>query len=184
MTDGNVRLRRIPTVGLTGSEIEAIRSLLWTAFGPGEEGFTEDDWDHSIGGIHFVLELEGDPVAHASVVRRELHLGDRSMHTGYVEAVATDPRRHGRGFGSIVMGDVNSYIEDGFQLGALGTGRIAFYERLGWQRWLGPSFVRTDGGPVRTVEDDGYILVLETPTSGKIDLTAPISCDWRPGDVW
>jgi len=44
--------------------------------------------------------------------------------------------------------------------------------------------VRTRDGLVRTPEEDGFILVLRTPSSPDIDLTAPISCEWRPGDVW
>jgi hypothetical protein len=31
---------------------------------------------------------------------------------------------------------------------------------------------------------DGYILVLPTPLTPPLDLSADISCDWRPGDVW
>jgi aminoglycoside 2'-N-acetyltransferase I len=82
------------------------------------------------------------------------------------------------------MGDVGTHIREQFELGALGTGRPAFYERLGWLTWKGPSSVRTAAGNRRTPDDDGYILVLPTPTSPRLDLTAPISCDWRPGDVW
>jgi hypothetical protein len=37
---------------------------------------------------------------------------------------------------------------------------------------------------VRTAEEDGNVLVRLTPTSPELDLSAPISCDWRPGDVW
>lgn len=34
------------------------------AFGPNEdERFTEDDWQHAIGGMHFVLGIEGEVVA-------------------------------------------------------------------------------------------------------------------------
>src|SRR2546426_796867 len=69
-------------------------------------------------------------------------------------------------------------------LGALGTGRYRFYERLGWLRWAGPSFVRTAGGLRPTPDEDGYILVLPTPSSPPLDQSAGISCDWRPGDVW
>ena len=82
------------------------------------------------------------------------------------------------------MGDVTAWIRERFELGALGTGRHGFYQRLGWLTWTGPSFVRTPDGPQRTPEDDGYILVLPTPSSPPIDLAASISCDWRPGDVW
>ncbi|HUQ43772.1 MAG TPA: hypothetical protein VM451_05080 [Candidatus Limnocylindria bacterium] len=45
-------------------------------------------------------------------------------------------------------------------------------------------FLRTPGGLERTVEEEGYLLVLRTPTSPDFDLTEPISCEWRPGDVW
>jgi aminoglycoside 2'-N-acetyltransferase I len=108
----------------------------------------------------------------------------RPLTTGYVEAVATAPFRQGAGFGSIVMAEVTSYIKERFELGALGTGRDQFYQRLGWQTWTGPSFVRAEEGERRTPDDDGFILVLLTPSTPALDLTAPISCEWRPGDVW
>ncbi len=131
-----------------------------------------------------MLDVDGQIVGHASVVERELHVDGRPLRTGYVEAVAVAPNRQGKGLGSIVMTDVTAYVREHFELGALGTGRITFYERLGWRTWKGPSSVRMPGGPQRTPEDDGYILVLPTPTSPELDLAAPISCDWRPGDVW
>jgi aminoglycoside 2'-N-acetyltransferase I len=178
------RLRRLPTGELTSAEIAAIRSIMGAAFGSGEDAFSEDDWAHSLGGLHFVLDADGQIVTHASVVERELHLGDRSLRAGYVEAVATAPGRQGRGFGTLVMEAVTAYIRETFDLGALGTGRHHFYERLGWRTWAGPAFVRTPGGPLRTPDDEGYILVLRTPTSPVFDLTEAISCGWRPGDAW
>jgi aminoglycoside 2'-N-acetyltransferase I len=155
------------------------------AFGSDEEErFTDDDWAHAVGGMHFVLDLDGEIVTHASVVERELHVAGRPLRTGYVEAVATASGREGAGFGSLVIADVTSYIRDRFELGALGTGRHRFYERLGWLTWTGPASVRTPEGPRRTSDEDGYILVLPTPSSPALDLDAPISCDWRSGDVW
>ena len=182
-TDG-ARLRRVPTHELTASEVGAIRELLWAAFPSGEEAFTEDDWQHATGGLHFVLELDGSIVVHASVVERELHVGGQPLRTGYVEAVATDPRRQGMGLGTRVMREVTSYIHERFELGALGTGSHHFYERLGWLTWRGPTSVRTDGGSHRTPGEDGCILVLPTPSSPSLDLTAALSCEWRPGEVW
>ena len=159
--------------------------MLDAAFGTDEdERFGDDDWQHGLGGVHFVLEVDGRIVAHASVVERELHVGDRALRTGYVEAVATAPDRQGQGFGSIVMTDATAYIREAFELGALGTGRHAFYERLGWRTWRGPAFVRTPDGSRRTPDEEGFILVLETVMSPPLDLDSPISCDWRPGDVW
>lgn len=184
MTSGARRVRRVPTDDLTPAEISAVRALLWAAFPPGEEGFTEEDWEHALGGSHFMLEQDGAIVAHASVVEREIHVDGRALGTGYVEAVATDPAQQGRGMGSIVMGAVTEHIRDAFELGVLGTGRHRFYERLGWFTWRGPSAVRTVEGLVRTPEDDGYIMVLRTRTSPPLDPITPISCEWRPGDVW
>ncbi len=179
------RLRRLTTNELAADEIAAIRALMVVAFGDDEgERFEDDDWDHAIGGLHVVLDLDGEIVAHASVVERILHVDDRPLRTGYVEAVATAPDHQQAGHGSRVMADVGSWIQQRYELGALGTGRHAFYERLGWQRWRGPTFVRAPDGPRRTPDEEGFILVLRTPSSPAFDLTAPISCDWRRGDVW
>jgi aminoglycoside 2'-N-acetyltransferase I len=178
-------LRRVRTAGLAASEIDAIRGLLWAAF-PGDEGFTEDDWEHGLGGLHVLLETAADRriVAHAAVIERELHVGGRPLRTGYVEAVATDPDRQAQGFGTTLMRDVGRWILEAYELGALGTGRHRFYERLGWRVWRGPTYVRLPDGDRRTPDEDGDILVLLTPRTPPIDLTDPISCDWRPGDVW
>jgi len=182
---GSPRVRRLSTAALTTSEIASIRALLVAAFNSDEdEAFTDDDWDHALGGRHFVLDVDGEIAAHASVVERELHVGGRPVRTGYVEAVATAPERQGAGLGSLLMGDVNAYIREGFELGALGTGRHHFYEQQGWRTWIGPSAVRTTDGLRPTPEEDGYIMVLATPTSPPLDLAAEISCEWRPGDVW
>jgi aminoglycoside 2'-N-acetyltransferase I len=179
------RLRQLATNELTLHEIAVIRAILVVAFGPGEdERFTDDDWSHALGGRHFVLDLDGEPIAHGSVVERELHLGERAFRTGYVEAVATAPGHQGRGFGSLLVTEVSEYVRANFEIGGLGTGRHHFYERLGWQTWLGPSFVRTADGLQSTPDDDGYILVLPTPSNPSLDLTEPISCEWRPGDAW
>ncbi len=180
-----LRLRRLATAELAEAEIAVIRALLDTAFGTDEdERFTDADWDHAVGGVHFVLDLEGEIVAHASVVEREIHVDGRPLRTGYVEAVATDPDRQDQGIGSVLLADVTAWIRERFELGALGTGRHHFYERFGWQTWAGPSAVRTPDGLRRTPDDDAYILVLRTLASPPFELTARISCDWRPGDVW
>jgi aminoglycoside 2'-N-acetyltransferase I len=155
------------------------------AFGPDEdERFEDVDWDHALGGTHFVLEADGEIVSHAAVVDRELQLDGKPVRTGYVEAVGTAVDRQGAGLGSMVIADVTTYIRERFELGALGTGRHHFYERLGWLTWKGPAFVRTAEGPRRTPDEEGYILVLRTPSSPPFDLAASISCEWRPGDVW
>jgi aminoglycoside 2'-N-acetyltransferase I len=180
-----LRLRRVATDALMRDEVTAIRELLTAAFGDDEEDRFEDvDWEHAVGGTHVVLDAGGVILAHASVVERELQIAGRPLRTGYVEAVATSPGRQGEGLGTLVMGEIGAIIAEQFELGALGTGSHHFYERLGWARWRGPAFVRRAGGDQRTAGEEGYILVLSTPRTPTLDLDAPISCDWRPGDVW
>ena len=50
--------------------------------------------------------------------------------------------------------------------------------------WRGPSGARTSDGVEPTPDEDGYILVLPTPSTPTLDLDASISCEWRPGDAW
>src|SRR5262245_14719448 len=95
-----VGIRRLPTDALSAADLGAIRALLDAAFGDDEdERFTDEDWRHSIGGLHVVLDLDGRIVSHASVVERELHVAGRPLRAGYVEAVATAPGYQGRGYG-------------------------------------------------------------------------------------
>lgn len=178
-------IRRLASAALTPAEIEKLRSLLWRAFGDDSvDGFDEDDWTHALGGWHVLAEDGDQLLAHASVVRRTLEVDGEPWDAGYVEAVATDPMLQGRGFGTQVMINIAEIISENHRLGALGTGSFHFYERLGWQRWRGPSGVRTPAGVERTSKDDGFIMVLLTEASMHLELTGLITCDWRPGDVW
>jgi len=179
------RLRELASEELTAAEVAELRRLMADAFADDEHGgFDDDDWQHALGGRHFVLDQDGLIVCHASVVERELRVAAAALRTGYVEAVATVPALQGRGHGSTVMRAVNAFIVARFELGALGTSSHGFYERLGWQVWRGPSSVRAARGELATPDDDGYIMVLRTPASPSLALTDPISCDWRAGDVW
>jgi aminoglycoside 2'-N-acetyltransferase I len=180
----NASVRRVATADLAADEVAAIRAILWAAFGDGDEAMTEDDWQHALGGTHVLVELDGRIVAHAAVVEREIHVGGTALRAGYVEAVATETERQGSGIGSRLMTDVGALIRDRYQLGVLGTGRHRFYQRLGWQTWAGRLFVRTTAGDRRTPDEEGDVLILPTPGSPPLDLTAAMSCDWREGDVW
>jgi aminoglycoside 2'-N-acetyltransferase I len=179
-------LRLVASDELTAADDVRLHSLMLDAFKDDElGGFTEEDWQHALGGTHFLLESDGVIVCHASVVTRDLHVGGVPLKTAYVEAVATEPSRQRHGLGSRVMRAVGDFIDAGdWQLAALGTGSQAFYERLGWRIWPGRSFVRTDDGHVATPDEAGYIMVRLTAHSPAIDWSSPISCEWRPGDVW
>ncbi|HEU4355331.1 MAG TPA: GNAT family N-acetyltransferase [Actinomycetota bacterium] len=187
----SVRIRRARTDELTPDELDALHRLCRTAFAdpgatrdPADLGFTAEDWAHACGGVHAFAVEDGVPTAHGSVVERELHVAGVALHAGYVEAVATRSDHRGRGLGTAVMRALGVEIRARFELGALDTSLHGFYARLGWEPWRGPTFVRTDDGLVATTEEDGYVMILRTPSTPRIDLDAPISCEWRPGDVW
>lgn len=173
-------MRIAPTADLPSRLLDAIKRLNEEAYG---HPFVED-WDHARGGVHFVLEEDGEPVSHASVVERWLETGGGRLRTGYVEAVATRPDRQRRGLASRIMEAAAEHIRADYELGGLCTGENGFFERFGWETWRGPTFVRTEGGLHRTAHEDGNVMVLRTPATPAIDLGAGLCCEWRPGDVW
>lgn len=178
-------MHRLSSGELGPARTAQIRALMAIAFGDDpEERFGDTDWDHALGGTHVILEVDGVIVAHASVVERWIEIGGRPLRTGYVEAVATEPARQGTGLGTRLMTEIGTIIRDRFELGLLGTGRHHFYERLGWRTWRGPSGWKGTDGIHWTPDDDGFLLVLETPRTPKLDQEAPILCEWRAGDVW
>ena len=177
-----MRLREAATEELSTQELAAIRRLMDDAF---DGDFEDEDLDHALGGRHWLIEDGVRIVAHASVVERAIDVDRVRLRTGYVEAVGVAPDRQRSGLGTRVMEPATGYIRDGFELGCLGTGEWPFYERLGWERWQGPSFVRLgDGTLERSGDDDDGIMILRTPSTPPLDLRAPISCGWRPGDSW
>jgi hypothetical protein len=146
-------------------------------------------WERVGPGIHVVAELEGQAVAHAMIVDRRLYLGheaDLGIDAGYIENVATLPALGGQGHATAVMREAGRILDEEYALGALATGSHAFYERLDWQRWRGPTSVRMpDGERVRSANQDGAIMVRRTPrTPADVDPADAIAVDWRPGESW
>ena len=178
--DALVRICR--SDALTAGELVALRALLDAAFA-GE--FADEDWAHALGGTHALI-ADGDAVlAHASVVPRALDAGGTILHAGYVEAVAVLPSRQRTGLGTAVMRALAPIIGRDHEIGALSTGEWHFYERLGWQRWQGQTWVRhPDGRRERTPDDDDSIMILRTPASPALDPAWPLTCAKRAGDSW
>lgn len=170
-----------PTSVASAALLDEIRTLLNVAFGG---DFTDDDWAHTLGGWHVAVVEGGRVTAHAAVVRRTLWVGDQPLSTGYVEGVAAAPERRGDGLGSLVMTGVNDIVTASFELGALSTDRHHFYQRLGWERWQGPTFIADGPARRRTADEDDGVMVLRFGASEAVDLTAPIACEARAGDDW
>jgi aminoglycoside 2'-N-acetyltransferase I len=176
-------IRVVPSAGLSTAEWAELTDLCVAAFDEPWDGYWE-----SIGpGVHVLAEEPGPGiVAHAAIVDRLLYPGDGVLRAGYVEAVAVLPERQRQGLGTQVIEVIDRMVDEGYELGALGTGSHEFYARLGWVTWQGPTWIRErDGRLVRSTDEDGNIMVRRTPaTPVELDFSTPIAVDWRPGEVW
>jgi aminoglycoside 2'-N-acetyltransferase I len=170
-----------PTGELPGTRLRELRDLLNVAF---DGSFTDDDWDHTVGGLH-VLVQEGElTVAHAAVVPRALMIDKQPVSTGYVEGVATRRDHRHRGHATRAMRAAGSIIARDYDLGALSTGVPELYTPLGWVPWQGSTYVTAPDARVRTADEDDSVMVLRTDRTRDIDLGADLTCDWRAGDLW
>jgi aminoglycoside 2'-N-acetyltransferase I len=118
-------------------------------------------------------------------VPRPIKFGEAPWRTiGYVEAVATEPDRQGKGVGTRVMQALHREIASRWPAAMLSTGRArGFYESLGWERWQGPSYTRSGTGIVAD-DEHGGLMILRLDASLVPDLTVGVTCEDRPGDAW
>lgn len=158
-----------------------LRDLLDEAY---DGDFGAEDWTHALGGWHVLADSDGRLAGHAAIVARSIDCGGLRLRVGYVEAVATRRDLWRRGIGTALLRRAGRLIADRFELGLLSTGEHAFYSRLGWERWRGPTFVATPDGRVRTPDDDDGLMILRTAATPALDLDREIVADWRTGDVW
>lgn len=135
-------------------------------------------------GLHLLGRVEGVLVSHAMIVERSVQIeGHPTLRTGYVELVATHPSVQGRGYGTQIMRALVPALHP-FDLGALSPSMPDFYARLGWEPWRGALLVRMDGELVPAPSDE-EIMVMRLPrTPHELDLAAPLSIEWRPGEIW
>jgi aminoglycoside 2'-N-acetyltransferase I len=164
-------IRVTSTAELDTHTLAAVRALLEGAF---TGGFSQDDWDHTLGGLHALAYCDADLVGHGSVVARRLELNGRPVAAGYVEGMAVAESHRRRGFGAAIMRALEDHIRSACELGALAATdyAAAFYVQRGWVRWTGPT--EPDGGGAV------YVLAVSVP----IDPAATLAADWRSGDVW
>lgn len=169
------------TADLGRTNLTDVRALLDEVF---EGDFSDEDWDHSVGGVHVLLREGGELIGHGSIVQRRLAHDGRALRTGYVEAVAVRADRRRRGHAGTIMAELERIARDAYELGALSASDegAAFYAARGWQRWQGPTSVFAPEGVRRTEEEDDSVFVL--PGTARLDRTGALICDWRNGDAW
>jgi aminoglycoside 2'-N-acetyltransferase I len=136
-----------------------------------------------VGPGEHLLGLRNDLlVSHLMWVSRDLQPdGLPPLRTAYVELVATAPESRGRGYATQLL-QAFPDLAAGYELAALSPATEGLYTRLGWRFWRGPLSIRTEAGPVPT--PDERIMILRLAHTPPVDDTAPLSAEWRPGEVW
>ena len=77
--------RLVHTADLDSEARQRVCQMVTEAFGG---GFTETDWEHTLGGMHALICRHGAIIAHAAVVQRRLVYRGNPLRCGYVEGVA------------------------------------------------------------------------------------------------
>ncbi|MFG2643533.1 GNAT family N-acetyltransferase [Streptomyces sp. NPDC048370] len=179
MTDS---VRVAPTHELGAQRLRAVREMLDAAF---RGDFSDEDWDHGLGGVHAWIEDERGVAAHGSVVmRRVLHDG-RSYRVGYVEGVGVRDDRRRQGLGGLVMGELERVIDGAYAFGALSASDegAALYRGRGWEPWKGRIEVIGPEGIVHLPDEEGSTYLRATGGGTLPDPAAALLFDWRDGDV-
>ena len=173
--------RLVHTADLDSETRQDVCQMVTTAFAG---DFTENDWEHALGGMHALIWRHGAIIAHAAVVQRRLLYRGNALRCGYVEGVAVREDCRGQGLVHALLDGVEQVVRGAYQVGALSSSVRArrVYAARGWLPWRGPTSVLAPTGPVRTPDDDGTIFVL--PVGISLDTSADLMCDWRTGDVW
>lgn len=144
--------------------------------------FTDQDWEHSLGGMHAIAWAGDELVGHASVVQRRMLHGGRALRCGYVEGVGVRADHRRRGVASALMAELERVVRGGYDLGALAAAdqAVPLYRGRGWRRWQGTTWALTPDGRVRTEDEEIYVLPVAIP----LDLAGELVCDHRDGDAW
>jgi aminoglycoside 2'-N-acetyltransferase I len=174
-------LRTAHTADLTPAELTAVRGLLHDAF---DADFGDEDWDHTLGGMHALAYDERGLAGHGAVVMRRVRYRKRWLRVGYVEGVAVrrDVRR--TGVGGRIMGALEGVVTRAYAFGALSASDegARLYASRDWLTWTGRICALGPDGVVRLPEEEGTTFVWPAPADVD-DPGAELIFDWRDGDV-
>ncbi len=176
-----IEVEQFKTNEATQVFLNDLKQLTSKAFG---NRFSDDDWEHGLGGTHIAVRKSGILVSHAAVVPRHLYVGEKVYLCGYVENVATSPDWQHRGLASLAMRRANTVITRHYEVGALSSSSKDLYRKLGWEDWRGPSYVIAKNEWSRSESEDEGVMVLKIDANSDLDLSFRIACEERSGDSW
>jgi aminoglycoside 2'-N-acetyltransferase I len=135
------------------------------------------------GGRHFLAYREEELVSHAVVTTRWLQPEYQPvLKTAYVDGVATLPVYQRQGYGTALMQHLANNIAD-YAIACLETELPAFYERLGWELWLGALAGRSQQGLIPTPEQTG-IMILRLAGTPALNLDGLLTIECEGGRIW
>ncbi|MEU0335565.1 GNAT family N-acetyltransferase [Streptomyces sp. NPDC006193] len=174
-------LRLAHTAALGPADLRHVRALLDGAFGG---DFSDEDWEHGLGGVHALVHDGAGLAAHGAVVMRRVRHRGRWLRTGYVEAVAVRADVRRTGLGGRVTAALERVIDRAYDLGALCASDegAPLYTARGWQRWPGRVHALSPDGIVRLPDEEGGVY-LRPALAGPPDPAGELVFDWRDGDV-
>ncbi|WP_181793736.1 GNAT family N-acetyltransferase [Streptomyces sp. WELS2] len=174
-------LRTAHTADLQPAELRETRELLDHAF---DGDFSEDDWEHGLGGMHVLIRDDRGLAACAALVMRRVRHRGRWLRTGYVEGVAVRADVRRTGLGGRMMAELERMIGRAYDLGALSASDegALLYTARGWQRWPGQVHALSPQGVVRLPDEEGDMFVWPG-LAGPLETAGELVFDWRDGDV-
>lgn len=174
-----LQVRHTSTIRLSPAERAAVVGLCEAAYEEPIAGYLD-----TLGpGEHLLGHADGALVAHLMWVTRWLQAGDGPLfRTAYIELVATAPAARRRGHATRLLEEALPRL-GGYDLAALSPATEGIYLRLGWRSWRGPLSHRREGRRIADRADE-RVMILALPRTPPLDLDAPLSVEWRPGEVW
>ena len=174
------KVSRLIDVDLNSQIQIPLRRLLNEAF---EDDFSEEDWQHTHGGVRFLGHLDGHLISHGAVVPRTIEVDESDLIIGYVEGIAVAPTYWHKGYGSLLMAEITSYCLSEFSLSMLSTSEKGFYRKHGWSDFEGMSYVLKDGVEIRSEDEDEGLMYLPG-LSRNTGSPKNAICESRVGDSW
>ncbi|MET7477439.1 GNAT family N-acetyltransferase [Streptomyces sp. NPDC005648] len=168
------------TEELSEKELHELRKMLVEVFGA---RYDDNAWDHCLGGIHYLLRYGDKLVAHGALVPRYMRQGDRVLRGMYGESMATLDDWCHRGFGSTIVAMATAEIRLNYDIGVFAASKYSFYERLGWDKWRGQTFVETEHGIEARGPDRGAVM-FRLPRHSTVDPDGDLITNLRSGDPW
>ncbi len=170
------------TSQLSSVEKEQIYQLLFQVF---KQGFSREDFDHTLGGMHILAYDNHQLIGHVAIVQRSVIVDCSPFRIGYLEGLGVAEAYRRQGIGRKLMEQSSEIIVNSHDFGLLSASEegLPLYQSLGWKIWTGELYESNRESYQRSFDDEGSVLFWAAP-SQSIAATSPLYCDYRSGDQW